>query len=103
MRCVAEDSTKFGDLATQLRGYLGLLGRRVELLAALAAIVMYLDVEGIRHGIRGAFDDGPVVAGPPMHRYVLLVGPAHQRDGRGAVLQRRGELNVLVMRRAEIC
>src|SRR3954451_1757634 len=102
MWCVTEDSTELGDFVTQLRGYLGLLGRGVELLAALASVVVDVDVEGARHRARGALDDRPVVAGAPAHRHVLLIGPTDQLAGFGSVVQRRGELDVRAAGGAEI-
>lgn len=54
MWCVAEDSADFADVAAHLVEDLRLLGRRVELLALSADVVVDLDVQGVADG-----------AGPP--------------------------------------
>ena len=81
MRDVAQDPAEFDDLGTHLLGHRRLLGRRVEQLTPLAAVVVHLDAECGADLFGFALDDGPVVAGPPSHRKALARAQPTNRSG----------------------
>ncbi len=102
VRRVAQDPAELGDLVAQRFGDRRLLRRRVEHLPALAAVVVYLDIECLRHVLGGALDDGPRFARSPAHRQPVVVGPAEQRVGPGRIAQCGGQLGVGPVRRPEV-